>query len=376
MGGIERVTIVKANALAEIPGNEVAICYTDKGGFPKTIHPLSAKIKTFDLGTPYWGLVGAVKKLVGFIPLVFKTRRALLNVMENFRPDVVITTGSYEKYALALVNSHCRIDGGKPLKIREFHFSSTYRRYLGTSWLQQVSARITEAIEKHLLSRFYDKSYVLTRADMEKNFNGNRRFDFMYNPTSFIPDKVPPYQTRVKTILTVGRLTEGKNVEALLSVWIGVHEKCPGWKLRIVGDGNMRDNLIKQAIDGGVADSVEFPGRLFDIEGEMGRASIYAMTSKYEGFPLVLLEAQTMGLPIISYNTPYGPAEIVSDTVDGLIVEYDNMEQFKAKLLQLTSDYDMRDRMSENAREHSREFAPEVIISKWMDKYTQLLSSK
>ena len=100
-GGIERVTIVKANALAEIPGNEIAICYTDRGNFPKTIHPLSPAVKTFDLQTPYWGFTSVSSVVKGFLPMVLKTRKALIRVICSFKPDVVVSTGSYEKFALA-----------------------------------------------------------------------------------------------------------------------------------------------------------------------------------------------------------------------------------------------------------------------------------
>lgn len=104
-GGIERVTIVKANALAEIPGNEVAICYTDKGNFPETIHPLSDKVNVYNLGTPYWGFTSIRKIARDFIKTVLATRRALLRVVDSFKPDVIISTGSYEKFAIASITS-------------------------------------------------------------------------------------------------------------------------------------------------------------------------------------------------------------------------------------------------------------------------------
>jgi len=101
MGGIQRVTIVKANALAEVPGNEVAICYTDKGHYPKTIHPLSPKVAIFDLGTPYWQFASLKKVLSSFLPTVLATRKALKNLIQRYKPNIVISTGTYEKFALA-----------------------------------------------------------------------------------------------------------------------------------------------------------------------------------------------------------------------------------------------------------------------------------
>ena len=153
-GGIERVTIVKANALAEIEGNNVAICYTDRGGYPNTIHPLSTKVKTYDLNTPYWGFTSASKILKGIIPMTFRTRKALIDIIGEFKPDVIITTGSYEKYALATISSRGKNNVRKFIKIREYHFNSNYRRFLGSSLTHNIVASITEFFERHILSRF------------------------------------------------------------------------------------------------------------------------------------------------------------------------------------------------------------------------------
>lgn len=104
-GGMERVTIVKANALADIEGNNVAICYTDKGSFPqKIIHPLSPKVKTYDLDTPYWKFDSLRKLITGFIPQIFRTRKRILQVVADFKPDVLITYGAYERFAVAMMS--------------------------------------------------------------------------------------------------------------------------------------------------------------------------------------------------------------------------------------------------------------------------------
>ena len=104
-GGIERVTIVKANAFAEALGTEnVAICFTDRGYYPTTIHPLSPGIKVYDLKTSYWQFASTWALFKGCIPNVLRTRKAIMNVVRDFQPDVIISTGTQERFALALIS--------------------------------------------------------------------------------------------------------------------------------------------------------------------------------------------------------------------------------------------------------------------------------
>lgn len=231
-GGIERVTIVKANALAAIEGNVVGICFTDKGEWPRTIHPLSSAVKVFDLNTPYWGFTSTKEFILHFMPQVMRTRRALEDVISSFSPDVVVSTGSYEKFALALCTRKGK-DGKRIVKIREFHFNSNYRRYTGSG----RASFVVEWFEKHVLSRFFDKSFLLTQADLRENFKNNKRFDYMYNPCSFTPASAPDYGNRKNILLAVGRIVPQKNFETLLDIWSGICRSVPGWKLRIVGGG-------------------------------------------------------------------------------------------------------------------------------------------
>lgn len=198
----------------------------------------------------------------------------------------------------------------------------------------------------------------------------------MHNPSSFSPRSVPDYRGRKKIVLAVGRLCSEKNFEALIDIWSRVSPSAPDWKLRIVGNGSDYQLLVKQVKALGISELVELPGFSSEIEKEMGEASIFALTSRYEGFPLVLIEAQSMGLPVVSFDTPYGPSEIVSDGTDGYIVGYNDNSAFEDKLLKLIHDEDLRIEMSKNAIEHSRGYSPDLFAGKWMEKYKALLEKK
>ena len=198
----------------------------------------------------------------------------------------------------------------------------------------------------------------------------------MYNPSSFCPDSVSDYQTRPKVVLAVGRIHYQKNFGALISIWSQVAGKVQGWKLRIVGDGNEMDTLKRMVQKLGLESSVELPGKADNVQKEMDSAQVYALTSRYEGFGLVLVEAQALGLPIVSFDTPYGPAEIVRNGIDGLIVGYNDSGEFAEKLLELIGNDALRQQMSAEALKRREEFTVERIIGKWMDNYNQLLANK
>jgi len=191
IGGTERVTIVKANALADIDGMEVGICFTDRGDYPHTVHPLSPKVKIFDLGTPYWDLDSLWKVATGYLRKVYDGHRALRKVIDNFQPDILVTTGGNERHFVTLTSRkvpYTTIFGDHRLrKIREFHFASTYELLEATGPASWVKAQANRLIQKHIVSRFFDKTYLLTRRDLDTNFKGCPRYDSMPNPSTYPP---------------------------------------------------------------------------------------------------------------------------------------------------------------------------------------------
>lgn len=379
VGGIERVTIVKANALAELEGNEVGICFTDRGTYPQmTMYPLSPRVHVYDLETPYWNFVSIAKLAIGFLPMMLRTRKAICRLVSDFKPDVVITTGSYEKYALATISDKIlsRLAGHKCIKIREYHFNSGYRRFLRAGRLGTLATRIVESFENHILSRSFDKSFLLTQQDFVENLHENPRFDVMPNPSTFSENEGLEELCRNKIVLSAGRLTYQKNYEALVEIWSMIAKSFPDWKLRIVGSGNKRSTLVELADSLGVGNSVEFPGFSSDVEREMKEASIFALTSRFEGYVLVLPEAKACGLPIVSFDTPYSPSEIVRDGIDGFIVPCGDKARFAEALVKLMSDEELRRRMGERGLEDLARFDVKEICRRWMEKYRGLLDRK
>lgn len=373
-GGIQRVTTVKANCFAEMPGNEVAISFTDRLGWPEnSIHPLSPKVKVFDLDSPFWDREPKRFDIFWRIPRkAFVLRSKILDVINSFNPDVVISTGQFEKYVLPFVKPFNR----NFILIREYHFASNYRqieqmvRFGRTTW----KPRLINYFENKLLSRLFDSNFLLTKQDKEENALNGHRFDYMWNPTSFDIADSNIVVKKEKIVLAAGRLTKQKNFSDLIHIWNKTQHD--NWKLRIIGEGEDKETLRLLTIKYDLTDSVEIVGFSNDVKTQMQKASIFVGSSTSEGFMLVLVEAMSQACVPISYRTPYGPAEIITHGEDGFLTEMHDVDIFASHLTDLIADTELREKMALNALQRAKTFDVNEICSEWIKKYDNLYTRK
>jgi glycosyltransferase involved in cell wall biosynthesis len=172
----------------------------------------------------------------------------------------------------------------------------------------------------------------------------------------------------------VGRLhNDQKNLTGLLNIWAKT-KKDGGWTLKIVGDGPDRQKLEELAYRLNIRDSVSFTGWISDPSQIMQSAKLFCLTSFYEGFALVLAEALANGLPVVSYDLPYGPSDIISDGQDGLLIPYLDEDAFAQKLSELMADEDRIIAMSDAAKIKSEQFSVDKITDLWIEKFNDLLA--
>lgn len=371
-GGIQRVTSVKANCYADMPGVEVAIAFTDRLGWPNNaIQPLSPKVKVFDLDSPFWDREPKRFDILWRFPQkALRLRQKLKGVIDEFAPDVVISTGQFEKYVLPLVKPF----GRKFILVREYHFASNYRQIEQKVRYGKITfkPKLINWIENKLLSRFFDSNFLLTRQDLEENKLTGERFDYMWNPSSFDVNDSSVLESKEYVILAAGRLTKQKNFRSMIKIWAKTDRL--DWKLRIIGEGEDKQQLIRLVQELGVTDSVEIVGFSSEVQEEMRRASIYVATSTFEGFMLVLVEAMSQGCVPISFRTSYGPEEIISDGINGYLTDMHDIDTFAKLLSELISNQELRHNMAQSALLRAHDFDVETICSQWMDKYNKLLS--
>jgi glycosyltransferase involved in cell wall biosynthesis len=183
-----------------------------------------------------------------------------------------------------------------------------------------------------------------------------------------------PARARQKVVIAAGRLTWQKGFDLLIDAFVPVAAKHPDWKLTIYGDGVRRQKLKRRIIRQGVYNNVFLMGATQRLGEMMSRASVFALSSRYEGFGMVIVEAMSKGLPAVSTDCPRGPSEIIDDGRDGLLVPNEDVAGLTRGLLELIEDDDRRARFGAAALEKSHEFDISVIGAQWVDLFDELVS--
>lgn len=367
LGGIQRVTIVKANALASIPSNDVYIVVADnKGGV--MLSPLSDKVHLVDFNVNYYEDDWKSKFYVikGIIIKRIEHKKKLKAFLNQLQPDVVISVGLSEKNFLPLIK-------GPWLKIREFHFERNYRLDLAQSFFQRVVAVLGNLCDSFFLKK-YDKIVSLTKEDVEKNWKGFDNIAVVPNPITVNVSQVA--ELKQKRVVALGRLSPQKNFASLIRAFKLVVAVHPDWELIIYGDGSQKGMLLKLVEDLGLKNNVKLPGYTGNITQALLDSSIFALSSVFEGFPLVILEAMACGVPVVSYACPCGPRDLIREGVDGFLVPVNNEKLMAERLNFLIENENARIKAGRSAKIRSMDFSLDNVTRIWMDLFNTLLQSK
>ena len=221
-----------------------------------------------------------------------------------------------------------------------------------------------------------DAVVTLTRADAKRY----RTLLGSATRTVAIPNAVPPPGVQAgldsNVVVAAGRLTGQKGFDRLIRAFRRVADKRPDWQLRIFGQGEGQQALQALIDDLDLGGNVRLMGFTNRLPQEMADASIYALSSRFEGFPMVLLEAMACGLPPVSFDCPTGPRDLIDDGVDGLLIRNGDVDAFAAGLLRLIDDDATRRAMGAAALDKSRQFTPTAIGQRWIDLFTVLANRK
>lgn len=220
---------------------------------------------------------------------------------------------------------------------------------------------------RRLAARYCKHVIVLTERDRKRwreALNPRSSIVCIPNPLPFSPPAQPAPRTS-KTVLAVGRLVHTKGFDVLLNAWALVMQGVPDWKLMIVGEGEERPALEALRERLGLHASVTLPGAFPDITIAYEQASIFCLSSRYEGFGLVLIEAMAFGLPIISTACETGPRELLQDKQDAAMVAIDDPQALADALLALISNRAEADKLARAARKKAGLFSKERIAGEW-----------
>lgn len=226
---------------------------------------------------------------------------------------------------------------------------------------------------RHFVYRKLAHIVVLTNRDNEDfRAEGLENVTTIANPV--VLSKRKKSQLEKPVIISVGRLVYQKGFDTLINIFKDIHAKYPEWSVEIYGRGVLQTELQEQIDREGLSNCFRLMGNTDHIEEMYQRSSIFALPSRFEGFPMVLVEAMGQGLPCVSFDCPNGPSDIIYDKSVGILVENQNKEDFKKGLCKLMSDINLRREIGARSYDNVERFDVRNIVSKWKYLYAKVLA--
>ena len=342
--GIARVIAIKANYLIEKYGYEIAILTQNKGNIP-LFYEFNEKIEFQDMklkGNPFH--------------FIFSFRSQLNTIIKSINPDRIIVCDNGLKAFLIPILLHTKI----PLLL-EIHSSIFIEeQVINNTVFQQIKSKLLY-FYKQFGASLYDQFIVETQESIKEW--GGKKGIVIPNPLWFSPNHEADLSQ--KNVIAVGRHTHEKGFDRLLEIWKKTIINHPDWHLTIYGKTNLDFDLIAMAKKLQIEKNSTFCDPVKNINEKYLEASIYLMTSRFEGFGMVLIEAMASGLPCIAYDSPCGPRTIIENDSNGFLIENGNENQFIQALEKIIVDENLRFEMGKNARISVNKYQIDAIMQKW-----------
>lgn len=341
--------------------------------------------------------------IVGSIAEKNGTERAVVNLvnMINDRYEVTIFSGIIDKkigYDISsnvnIVNFDLPVDNKNIFSKLYYYFklSQKIRRInnfdylIGTTHLQNIflyifskkgvkviacehmSNTVLKGIKRKIREYFYKKVYkvvVLTKADYNyyKNFIKEENLEIIPNTLSFTSKE--KNQLINKKIIAVGRLTKQKGFDLLIKSLFEIKDLLLDWNVEIYGEGEEKEVLNKMIESNNMNNIIKIKNPIKNIKDKYLESSIYVLSSRWEGLPMVLLEAMECGLPIVAYDCPTGPNEVIEDGKNGYLIKPNDIRSFAIKIKELIENENLRKSMGKYSKEKAQDFSNEKIKQKW-----------
>ena len=367
-GGVERVLTLKANYFAEHFGYDITIILTEGKDKP-LFYPLSDRIKIVNLNVNFEELwtCSFVKKVSVYLSKQRIFKKRLTAELMRIRPDITV---SLLRREINFINDIK--DGSK--KIGELHVNrANYRNFEegDANFIKNLFAKFWMlSLVSHL--KQLDKFIVLTEED-KASWTELSNVEVIPDPLAFDITEVSPL--KAKRVIAVGRYVYQKGFDLLLQAWAKIEKHFPDWELAIygMGDRSPYENLARQL--GVDMNRCHLNGSTQNIRKEYLESSLFVFSSRFEGFGMVLIEAMACGLPVVSFDCPCGPKDIVSHDEDGLLVPSGDIGKLANAMSQLMDSYELRHQMAKNAICNVRRFQIDEIADRWQLLFEDVLNS-
>ena len=368
LGGLAKIVIDKINWLVD-HGYEVTLCNIERLDVVPA-YPIDGRVKLVrgDISTAPGG---ALTRLMGVVGAIRRTKE----IIKQERPDVVI-------------NAHCPLvtwilpwitgqstwlssfSAHRSALIIEMHQSRQglevfNREFMGafSRWLHRRSIR-------WIYSK-YDKFVVLTNGDREA-WN-TKNCITIPNFATVKPSNGSRLSSQVKQhqIVLLARLMPQKRIDLMIKVWAKIAKDFPEWHVKVLGDGLLRDELVRLTRELDVEDSFLMPGAVNDVNAELESSDILCLTSEYEGFGIVLIEAMMKHVPVMAFEY-VGVHDIINDGEDGFVVAFGDVDRYAKRLRLLMENPAERVRLADNALISVKKFDKEYVMRQWVKLFENL----
>ena len=364
-GGADKIIIEKANYFVR-HGYEVTIVTESQMGRPLAF-PLDSNVRHIDMELDFNEQYrhGSLRRLWIYLKLMSRYKKKLSAVLMKENADIAITTLGRSIGILPYVND-------KSIKIGEAH---TTKRNLRSLHLLEYRGGIYKYAANFLRWKMerdisHLTALVLLTPEDANDWSSTVKTHVIPNPVTLIPSISASLNN--KQVLMVGRYNDAKGYDYLIDAWEIVHHRHPDWILNVYGSGELYDQVVKWISVKNLEETIILHEPTSQIMDKYLESSICVLSSRYEGFSLVIVEAMACGVPCVSFDSPHGPRNIIRNGEDGILVEYLNSQALADGICCLIENVDLRKELGSNARRNVIRFSEDVVMKQWDELFKSL----
>mgnify|MGYP002623804974 CR=1 FL=1 len=367
-GGIERMLAMKANLLAEQVGSEVVMLTYEQNGKPFP-YPLSPRVRCVDLGVRLYSAYRSPYPMRYIRKLILRRRltAALRAFLQAERPDIVVCTDKDAHELDALYHAHTTetliIEAHTGMVDHQMQVTRTHH------FLRRLIARKDLWRLKRSVSRFH--ALVALTDDDARCWSPFVRTVVIPNYLPYRPDQPADLSAEKRRVIAVGRLDYQKGQDLLIQAWSHVEQRHPDWRLDIFGDGKEKPHLLSLISDLQLKTVTLHPSTTH-IYTEYLASDFLVCSSRWESFGLIIIEAMSCGIPVVSFNCDNGPRNIIADGQDGLLVSNGNTDDLANQIVYLIEHPAQRRQMGLAAYQDVTRFSEEEIFKRYLQFYSTL----